>query len=149
MLRNNGLGKTGGLWLCLALLLFPCLACAASRPQISRSFPPETKRDSQLEDAIRLALGENTFSYSYNRLNLGNTVGGEALVYLPGREYCGSGGCTLLVFRLAQGTFRLVSRISLTRTPVIVSSHATNGWKDLIIFVSGGGIKSISDDISP
>jgi hypothetical protein len=110
------------------------------RPQILRSNPPETKRDPGLEKAIQLELSQDSFSYTWNLVHLGNGTGSEALVHMGG-DYCGSGGCTSLVFAKRGDTWRLISRLTLTRTPIIVSSHLTNGWHDLILVVAGGGIQ--------
>ena len=63
------------------------------------------------------------------------------LVYLPGRDYCGSGGCTLLVFAKVGVEYRLAARISPARVPVVVSSRRTNGWSDLVLPVAGGGVR--------
>ncbi|HTS66488.1 MAG TPA: hypothetical protein VMH28_30900 [Candidatus Acidoferrales bacterium] len=131
-------------YLIASLLLSVALPCSGqtfSQPEVVRRFAPETKRDPELEQAIRKELGAASFSYAYNRVHLTNAAAPEVLVYLPGHEWCGSGGCTLLVFTPAAGNYRLVTSITLVRPPVIVSPHRTNGWNDLILSVSGGGIQ--------
>lgn len=57
-------------------------------------------------------------------------------------NWCGSGGCTLLIFENHQDKWRFNSRITLVRTPIDVSSSSTNGWRDLLFTVSGGGAKT-------
>jgi len=121
--------------------VLPCAGQTSSRPQVLRSVAPETKRDARLEEAIRREFGNDGYSYAYNLVNLNKGTTPAALVYMPGSDYCGSGGCTSVIFAVRGGDYRLVSRFSLTRTPIIVSSHRTNGWNDLIVFVSGGGIQ--------
>ncbi|HTP30597.1 MAG TPA: hypothetical protein VMJ75_00395 [Candidatus Acidoferrales bacterium] len=118
-----------------------CAGQAPIRPQILRRAAPETKRDPELERAIREEIGSTSYSYAYNRVHLSTSAAPEVLVYLPGSDFCGSGGCTSLVFAANGGSYRLVSRVSLTRAPIIVSEHRSHGWKDLILFVSGGGIQ--------
>ena len=131
---------------CLKLCIFlvPLALVGAgqtsSRPRVLRSVAPEKSRDSALETALRRELGSDAFSYAYNFVNLKGAEAREVLVYLPGSDYCGSGGCTSLVLEKHALEYRLISRLSLTRAPIIVSSHRTNGWNDLIVFVSGGGI---------
>jgi hypothetical protein len=132
----------------LALIAVPllCPGQVSPRPQIQRSNPPETTRDPSLEKAIQLELGQDSFSYSWNRVHLSNGSGVEALVHLGG-DFCGSGGCTSLVFAKRPSAkpadaWSLISRITLTRTPIVVSAHRTNGWHDLILFVAGGGIQT-------
>jgi len=65
----------------------------------------------------------------------------DALVLLENpMYYCGTGGCTMLVFKGTKSGFEFVSRSSLIRGPVLVSEAKTHGWRDLIVEVSGGGI---------
>ena len=65
----------------------------------------------------------------------------DALVLLQNPIYwCGTGGCTMLVFKGTKSGFEFVSRSSLIRGPVLVSETKTHGWRDLIVEVSGGGI---------
>jgi hypothetical protein len=65
----------------------------------------------------------------------------DALVLLENPIYfCGTGGCTMLVFKGTKSGFEFVSRSSLIRGPVLVSETKTHGWRDLIMEVSGGGV---------
>jgi putative lipoprotein len=65
----------------------------------------------------------------------------DALLLLQNPIYfCGTGGCTMLVFKGTQSGFEFVSRSTLIRGPVLVSETKTRGWRDLIVEVSGGGI---------
>jgi putative lipoprotein len=63
----------------------------------------------------------------------------DALVLLENPYFCGTGGCTMLVFKGTKSGFEFVSRSSLIRSPVLVSETKTHGWRDLILEVSGGG----------
>jgi len=63
----------------------------------------------------------------------------EALVYLAGPYFCGSGGCNLVVLTPAGPMWRKVGDVSVSRTPVAVLETASNGWKDLTVDVAGGG----------
>lgn len=62
----------------------------------------------------------------------------DGLVLLQGTA-CGTGGCPLYVFRGGADGFALDSRVSLVRGPFIVAENRTDGWRDLILRVSGGG----------
>lgn len=65
----------------------------------------------------------------------------DALVLMENpMYYCGTGGCTMLVFKGTTSGFEFVSRSTLIRGPVLVSEAKTHGWRDLIVEVSGGGI---------
>lgn len=64
----------------------------------------------------------------------------EIFVYLGGPMMCGSGGCNLVVLqRTGQGLDKL-GDLSVSRLPVGVFASSTNGWRDLAVTVSGGGI---------
>jgi len=64
----------------------------------------------------------------------------DALVLLENPTYyCGTGGCTMLVFKGTKSGFEFVSSSSLIRSPVLVSDTKTHGWRDLLVEVSGGG----------
>lgn len=104
----------------------------------------ETERDMKLEEAFSkvydLKQGEDRINYYYNRIDLNNDNNPETFVYLSGPYVCGTGGCSGLIFQEVQNEYKLVSQFSLVRTPIIISNKATNGWKDIIMYVAGGGI---------
>src|SRR6185312_5883971 len=52
----------------------------------------------------------------------------QTIVYLTGQEWCGSGGCTTLILEPKGSSYRLISKISLTRLPIRVLRCTTNGW---------------------
>ena len=131
----------------------PLYAQRGPKPSVTENVRPEAARDAGLEAAIKDPDGdgrpdnhdpEGTFwtRYYYNRVDLNGDGEPEVLVYLFGPYMCGSGGCNTLVFRREGGTYKLVSDIPLTRNPIIVSEHRTNGWNDLIFLASGGGIRA-------
>jgi len=64
----------------------------------------------------------------------------DALLLLQGTAWCGTGGCTLLVFQGARDGFTFISSSSLIRGSLLVSTATTNGWRDLVVDVSGGGM---------
>ncbi|UXA61016.1 hypothetical protein M0D48_19155 [Xanthomonas prunicola] len=70
----------------------------------------------------------------------------DAVVYLNGNRYCGSGGCTLLVLaddRSASSSspaYRHVSGFITAKIPIVALKTSHHGWRDLGVFVSGGGI---------
>ena len=54
-------------------------------------------------------------------------------------DWCGSGGCTLLIFENHQQKWRFNSRITLVNTPLNLGQQKHYGWRDLVLFVRGGG----------
>lgn len=138
----------GMLAVALAALIFQVAAAAQGRIAL-RGVPKinsETAPDPEIEKAIVRALGEyapepeQEIRYYYNRVDLNSDGNFEAIVHLVGPSICGTGGCNTLILQPAKGGYRLVSTITVTSTPVIVSAQRTKGWNDLIFYVVGGGI---------
>jgi hypothetical protein len=148
--------KRGLLAVAFVALIFqtalPCAAKAAKSVQgrsALRGVPKinsETSPDPEIEKAILKALGEydpqpgQEIRYYYNRVDLNADGNFEAIVHLVGPSICGTGGCNTLILQPARGGYRLVSNITVTNTPIIVSAQRTRGWNDLIFYVVGGGI---------
>jgi hypothetical protein len=106
----------------------------------------ETKKDEKLEDAFAkvydLKRGVDEIRYYYNHIDLNGDGKEETFVLLVGPSVCGTGGCSALVFSTEDDNYKLVSQFTLVNNPIIVSENKTNGWNNLIMQVSGGGIKS-------
>lgn len=62
------------------------------------------------------------------------------LVRLIGPEYCGSGGCQLLVLGAQGDPFANLGNVSIVNTPVRILETSTNGRPDIGVQVRGGGI---------
>lgn len=61
------------------------------------------------------------------------------LVYLVGGDYCGSGGCVLLVLHRDGETFAPLGRLTVVQTPIRVLDSRSHGRPDLAVGVRGGG----------
>lgn len=95
-----------------------------------------------LEAALRRELAGRVAGvrYLYNQIDLNGDGRSEVIAYLLGRSLCGSGGCTMMVFQpTGQGTYRLVSRHTVVNAPIVVSDATTQGWRELVLYVAGGG----------
>lgn len=105
----------------------------------------ETERDTKLEDAFakvyELKKGSDKVRYYYNKIDLNNDKIPEIFVFLLGPSVSGSGGGSGLIFKTNKDKYELVSKFTLVNVPIIVSANKTNGWNDLIMSVSGGGIE--------
>lgn len=51
----------------------------------------------------------------------------DALAYVSGSGWCGSGGCRLYVLENRGRAYRLVARTTITRPPIQVLERRTNG----------------------
>lgn len=78
--------------------------------------------------------------YDFRRYDLDGDGMRDALALFksPYGYWCGLHGCTLLVMRaVSADTFEIASTIQPVREPLYVGSGETNGWKDIIVHVSG------------
>ncbi|WP_216920812.1 META domain-containing protein [Synechococcus sp. CCAP 1479/9] len=85
------------------------------------------------------AGGMGRVSYVYGRTDLDGDGRQDVLVYLMGPYVCGTGGCTLQVFRQEARGYRLITSFPTSRLPVIVPEARRNRWRDLWRLQSGGG----------
>lgn len=65
----------------------------------------------------------------------------EIIVHIVGPALCGTEGCDTLVFTPIGDHFRHVTTIRLTHTPIRVSPRSTSGWRNLVVSVSGSGVR--------
>ena len=79
--------------------------------------------------------------YKAGEVDLDGDGAPEILAYIGGPMMCGTGGCNLVVLqRTGQGLDKL-GELSVTQLPVGVFETSTNGWRDLAVSISGGGIR--------
>lgn len=57
----------------------------------------------------------------------------EIIVYVTGDFFCGSGGCTTLILAPKDSSYRVVTKMSTTRSPIRVLETKSNGWHDISI----------------
>ena len=102
----------------------------------------ETERPPALESALQELLGDEQgpIHYFSAKADLDDDQISEWIVHLAGPSVCGTGGCSTLVFTEVDGVLRLLTRITVTRPPIVIAESTTNGWRDLIAHVAGGGI---------
>ncbi len=81
-----------------------------------------------------ITITYETGPYGYNLLDLNGDGAQDALVYLPGSNFCEGNKCTVLVAKGdAAGKFKVHSMIQHLGLPVLVSeSSETKGWKDIV-----------------
>ena len=110
------------------LLLSPTLALAGNIPA--------------LEMAIKAWTKESTIStYKYAFVDLNDDGNDDAVVLITDNQYCGSGGCSFVIFTGEAGGFKLVSSSTTTREPILLLPEKKKGWHTLSVLISGGGAK--------
>jgi hypothetical protein len=74
----------------------------------------------------------------------------DALVYLTSRTWCGSGGCTVLVFEAMDafdaqefGPYRPAAEISLMHGPIHVVRRRNQIWSDLVVEDGRGALRTL------
>lgn len=83
-----------------------------------------------------------TPAFQYDLVDLNEDSLPDAIVLMTDPDFCGSGGCSMLIFRGTRGSFELVSASTLARRPILILKEASKGWRSLSVMVAGGGAKS-------
>lgn len=93
-------------------------------------------------DAVGRFIRNTLKALDYERVEADLNADGRAEVFIYVRDTgsCGSGGCTLYVLSPEERGHRLVMRATLVNPPVMLLPTSTDGWGDIGVTVSGGGI---------
>lgn len=73
------------------------------------------------------------------------TGGGKAeedIVYVSGRRWCGSGGCTMLILQPTKSSFKVLGRVTIVQLPIRLLPSMSDGHPDIGVRVGGGGVQS-------
>lgn len=125
-------------------LCFTCwgLAAAAALAQAQvQAAPPSRAAGESLRGFLRTLDDDKTTRYLAAFVDLNGDGMLEAVVYLTGNAWCGSGGCNTLILTPDRDSWRVVSRITITRPPIRVLTNVSNGWRNIGVRVQGGGIQ--------
>jgi hypothetical protein len=96
-----------------------------------------------LTAAVAASLGSNNAHFSQALVNLNNDAWPDAIVLVRDSRWCGSGGCTLLVFRGAPSGYSIVSRSTVTAPPILTLPSTHFGWRDLVVHSNSVGDVSL------
>ncbi|CAE6886146.1 hypothetical protein ACOMICROBIO_GDFFDHBD_00559 [Vibrio sp. B1REV9] len=115
-----------------------------STPIKTVNIPSSADFNSKVDAAVRNyffinQINSNNNQYRWLTYDLNDDGNEELLIQL---DWCGSGGCTLLVFENDEKTWVFNSRITLVQSPIMLGQQTSHGWRDLIFNVSGGGASS-------
>jgi hypothetical protein len=124
------------------LLVFVCfLSPAAEQPQMTPEESAKLKSflRNYLQDSYK--AGDTTTRYFATLVDLTGDGGREAIIYFTDQHSCGSGGCTTLILAPRGSSYGVITAITIGWPPIRVLSTRKNGWRDLGIWVQGGGIQ--------
>jgi hypothetical protein len=82
---------------------------------------------------------EEQVRYIHGRADLDGDGRAEVFVFVMGSIFCGTRGCSLMLFGEDQGRYTLVKEFPDSLPPVIVSPQRTRGWNDLVRVQSSAG----------
>jgi hypothetical protein len=114
----------------------------AAAPVVAPLAPSPTPApvvDPTLDAHVRDYARDGTLPLRYVTARTGDDPQALTLVYLMGGDYCGSGGCTLLILRKNADLYERLGRLTVVRTPIRVLQTSSHGMPDLAVAVSGGG----------
>ena len=126
------------------LILFATLTmtnCEALSQQLAITSASDESIRTFVRGYVKADSSDKEMVYSRALVDLNDDGTNEAIVYLGGHEWCGSGGCTMLLLRPEGSIYRLITRVTITQTPVRVLNSRSHGWHDIAVSVRGGGIQ--------
>ena len=116
----------------------------AERTEVLREFGIFAGSDprAQLAKALQAWSGSDALMhFRFILVDLNDDGVPDALALLTGAEYCGPGGCRLMVLQGEHdGSFRVVSSSTVTREPIALVARRSKGWHSLIVSIAGGGV---------
>lgn len=99
----------------------------SSREESLRAFLREHVREKQFPD-------EDDTRYAKAFVDLNGDGREEAIVFLMGRWWCGSGGCPTLVLTPQLASWKVVARILTTSPPIRVLRTRSKGWRSITVW---------------
>jgi hypothetical protein len=94
------------------------------------------------EDIRKNVLAKESRKFLLDSADINNDGKQEFFVFLQGPYFCGSGGCTMLLFN---NNAELLSKFTVTSTPVEIANTESHGWKNLVL-LSGAKKHLIKND---
>lgn len=93
--------------------------------------------DEVLLDALKAYLKTDLPQFKTAYYDLNQDGYQDAFVYLNDRDWCGTGGCTALIFKGCEQGYQFKSKSMVTQLPILVTNHSSRGWFDIIVSTRG------------
>lgn len=84
---------------------------------------------------------DKTTKISFSKATLSNNATHEIILYLTGRSWCGTGGCSAWILVPRASSYEVISKIQIVNLPIRVLAREANGWHDIGVWVQGGGVQ--------
>jgi hypothetical protein len=113
---------------------------AKSTPHAAKGSTPDA-RAAALKDFVQARVRQIAFRidgterFSYAFIDLNSDGKDEAIVYLSGNGWCGTGGCQLYILTPDEAGYRFLARIPATRPPIRVLNKISHGWHGVSVLV--------------
>lgn len=132
----------------IAMTIFGALIVGGTGLFFAQRTPPLTNRSQPLVGFLRSYLSsgakgppDTTTRITAVNVPAENGKSQAEIVYLEGPEWCGSGGCTLLILKQVDASFKVLGRVPIVRPPIRILPSANNEFPDIGVQVQGGGIQ--------
>lgn len=101
--------------------------------------PSDAQAMNLLKHYIAQQKGPAYSRYDYTRADLNGDGAREAIFLFKGpyNYWCGWSGCMMVIMEAANDSFRIINEVTGIRGPLLISENTTNGWRDIIVRVSG------------
>lgn len=107
---------------------------ACTTPPLSTTVSQQEQRDLALQTAIIQFTKQPNINFSKAFVDLNENHKNDAIVLLRDRNWCGSGGCTLLIFEKQHSKYKLISQSTVTDAPIYALNTYHQGWRDLAVY---------------
>jgi len=132
-IQNN----VSGLGLCSALTVFTSHAMAQQKT--ANNTLPE---DESVKRVLQTKAEDRGTRYIVALRDLNGDGIPEAIAYLIGNDWCGSGGCNLFILQKSGDSWKIISSVTITYPPVWIFKGTSNGWHNLGVQGGGGSVRA-------
>jgi len=132
-----------------AIVMFTVMTGIAN-PQSQR--PRSAVEDISLRKFLQNYIGARTDENKTTRcsaafVDLEDEGAEDVIVHLTSDGWCGTGGCTTLILAPDGASYRVVTKITITRLPIRVLATKSNGWHDIGVVARISGNEPLSEAI--
>lgn len=127
------------MWRALTFLLMLALGFTPASAQPGREASVRTYLQNRF---TRLGVDFSDTRYAIAWADLNSDGHEEAIVRMASGGFCGSSGCFLYILSPVRRGWSMVGRMAGTHLPIRILSSRNHDWRDVSVFIAGGGITS-------